>query len=313
VLQRICGADMDVRPGKAVYTGMFNARGTFESDITVIRLGSDEFYLISGTSQTVRDLDWIRRNVRAGEQAVLTDLTEAHSVIGVMGPNSRALLGRVTDTDLSNQAFPFGTAQVMDIGMATVRAVRITYVGELGWELHVPVSQAVLVYESLMNAGKVFGLVNAGHYAINSLRLEKAYRAWGADISPDDTAIEAGLGFAIGWKKSVPFLGKDALLAQRQAGLKRQLVAFVLQDPAPMLWGSEPIYRNGEAVGYTTSGSYGHALGAAVGLGYVKCPDGVTPEFIRDGRYEINVSGRRVPAAPHFKAPYDPERKKILS
>jgi 4-methylaminobutanoate oxidase (formaldehyde-forming) len=313
VLQRLCGADMDVRPGKAVYTGMFNARGAFESDITVIRLATDEFYLISGTSQTVRDIDWIRRNLKAGEQAVLTDVTEDHSVIGVMGPNSRALLAGLTDTDLSNQAFPFGTAQVVDIGMAIVRAIRITYVGELGWELHVPVSQAVLVYESLINAGKDLDVVDAGHYAINSLRLEKAYRAWGADISPDDTALEAGLGFAIGWKKSAPFLGKDALLEQKHAGLKRQLVAFVLQDPNPMLWGSEPIYRNGEAVGYTTSGSYGHALGAAVGMGYVKCPDRVTPEFIRDGRYEINVSGRRFPATPHLKAPYDPERKKILS
>jgi sarcosine dehydrogenase len=313
VMQRLCGADMDVRPGKAVYTGMFNTRGTFESDITVIRLGADEFYIISGTSQTTRDLDWIRRNLRSGEEAVLTDMTEAYSVIGVMGPNSRALLSSLTDADLSNQAFPFGTAQVMDMGMATVRAVRITYVGELGWELHVPISQAVLVYESLMNAGKVFGAVNAGHYAINSLRLEKAYRAWGADISPDDTALEAGLGFAIGWKKSAPFLGKESLLEQKQAGLKRQLVAFVLQDPGPMLWGSEPIYRNGEAVGYTTSGSYGHTLGAAVGMGHVKCRDGVTPEFIRGGRYEINVSGARFPAVPHLKAPYDPDRKKILS
>ncbi|HEV7925637.1 MAG TPA: FAD-dependent oxidoreductase [Verrucomicrobiae bacterium] len=312
VLQRLCGADMDVPLGKAVYTGMFNSRGTFESDITAIRLSNDEFYLISGTSQTMRDQDWIRRNLQAGEQAALTDVTEAYSVIGVMGPNSRALLGRVTDTDLSNQAFPFGTAQVIDIGLATVRAVRITYVGELGWELHVPMSQAVLVYESLTKAGKTFDVVNAGHYAINSLRLEKAYRAWGADISPDDSAIEAGLGFAIGWKKSAAFLGKDALLAQKQAGLKRQLVTFVLQDSGPMLWGSEPIYRNGEAVGYTTSGSYGHSLGAAVGMGYVKCKDGVTPEFIRDGRYEINVSGTRIPAVAHLKAPYDPERKKIL-
>jgi 4-methylaminobutanoate oxidase (formaldehyde-forming) len=260
----------------------------------------------------MRDQDWIRRNLQAGEQAALTDVTEAYSVIGVMGPNSRALLGRVTDTDLSNQAFPFGTAQSMDVGMATVRAVRITYVGELGWELHVPVSQAVLVYEALVKAGKNFSVVNAGHYAINSLRLEKAYRAWGADISPDDSALEAGLGFAVGWKKSTPFLGKDALLAQKQAGLKRQLVTFVLQDSEPVLWGSEPIYRNGEAVGYTTSGSYGHALGAAVGMGYVKCKDGVTPEFIRNGRYEINVSGTRIPAVAHLKAPYDPERKKIL-
>ena len=313
VLQRLCGADVDVPIGKAVYTGMFNARGTFESDITVVRIAGGEFYLISGTSQTVRDLDWIRRNLQEGQRADLTDLTEAYSVIGVMGPNSRALLSRITDSDLSNQAFPFGTAQAMDVGMATVRAVRITYVGELGWELHLPVSQAVLVYELLMKAGRDFGVVNAGHYAINSLRLEKGYRAWGADISPDDTALEAGLGFAIGWKKSTAFLGKGALLEQKQAGLKRQLVTFVLDDPGPVLWGSEPIYRNGRAVGYTTSGSYGHALGAAVGMGYVKCQDGVTSEFIREGSYEINVSGRRIPAAAHLKAPFDPERKKILS
>ena len=312
VLQRLCGADVDVPAGKAVYTGMFNARGTFESDITVIRLSADEFYLISGTSQTFRDPDWIRRNSQAGERADLTDVTEAYSVIGVMGPKSRALLSCVTETDLSNQAFPFGSAQTMEIGMATVRAVRITYVGELGWELHIPASQAVLVYELLMKAGRDLGVVNAGHYAINSLRLEKGYRAWGADISPDDTAMEAGLGFAIGWKKAAPFLGKGALLEQKHSGLKRLLVTFVLDDPGPVLWGSEPIYRNGQAVGYTTSGSYGHALGAAVGMGYVKCQDGVSPEFIREGRYEINVSGKRFPAAPHLKAPFDPERKKIL-
>jgi 4-methylaminobutanoate oxidase (formaldehyde-forming) len=239
-------------------------------------------------------------------------MTEAYSVIGVMGPNSRALLGHVTNADLSNQGFPFGTAQTIEIGRATVRAVRITYVGELGWEIHIPASQAVTVYELLMKAGRELGAVNAGHYAINSLRLEKGYRAWGADISPDDTALEAGLSFAIGWKKNALFLGKDALLDQKKSGFKRQLVTFVLDDPGPVLWGSEPIYRNGQPVGYTTSGSYGHTLGAAVGMGYVKWQDGVTPEFIRGGRYEINVSGRRFPAAPHLKAPFDPERKKIL-
>ena len=201
----------------------------------------------------------------------------------------------------------------MDVGMATVRAVRITYVGELGWELHIPVSQAVQVYESLMKAGQDYRVVNAGHYAINSLRLEKAYRAWGADISPDDTALEAGLGFAVGWKKSSSFLGKAVLLEQKQAGLKRLLVTFVLEEPGPVLWGSEPIYRNGQAVGYTTSGSYGHSLKAGIGMGYVKCQNGVTPEYIREGRYEINVSGRRVPAIPYLKAPFDPERKKILT
>ncbi len=312
VLQRLCGADMDVLPGKVVYTGMFNARGTFESDLTAIRLGAEEFYLVSSTSQTIRDLDWIHRNMRPAEHAELTDVTEAYSVISVMGPTSRALLHRVTEADLSNEAFPFGTAQNIEIGMAAVRAVRLTYVGELGWELHVATSQAALVYDSLMEAGRDLGVVNAGHYAINSLRLEKAFRAWGADISPDDTALEAGLGFAVSWEKSAPFLGQDALFKQKQTGLKRQLVTFVLLDPSPVLWGSEPIYRNGDAVGYTTSGAYGQTLGAAVGMGYVKNTEGVSTKFILDGSYEIGVSGRRYPATPYLRPPYDPERKKVL-
>jgi 4-methylaminobutanoate oxidase (formaldehyde-forming) len=313
VLQRLCGAEMDASIGKAVYTGMFNSRGTFESDLTAIRLSAEEFYLISGTSQTMRDLDWVRRNLRSGERVEMTDVTEAFAVIGVMGPNSRALLARVNDADLSNAAFPFGTSQSIEIGMATVQAVRINYVGELGWELHIPAAQAALVYELLTKAGREFGAVNAGHYAINSLRLEKAYRAWGADVSPDDTALEAGLGFAISWKKSTPFLGKDALLTQKQTGLKRQLVTFVLNDPAPVLWGSEPIYRNGEPVGYTTSGSYAHTLGAAVGMGYVKSQQVITAEYIQSGHYEINVSGNRIAATPHLKPPYDPDRQKILA
>ncbi|HTI72643.1 MAG TPA: FAD-dependent oxidoreductase [Candidatus Limnocylindria bacterium] len=313
VMQRLCGAEMDVRLGKAVYTGMFNARGTFEADLTALRLGAEEFYMISGTSQAVRDLDWIRRNTLPGERLELADVTEAYGVLGVMGPNSRQLLSRVADADFSNEAFPFGTSRSIGIGLATVRALRLTYVGELGWELHIPVSQLGLVYDLLWAAGQDLGVVNAGHYTINSLRLEKGYRAWGADISPDDTAVEAGLGFAVGWKKSMPFLGREALCKQKECPLKRQLVAFVLQDPDPVLWGSEPIYRNGEAVGYTTSGSYGHSLGAAVGMGYVKNPEGLSPEFIMGGRYEVNVSGRRVAATPHLRPPFDPDRKKVLA
>jgi 4-methylaminobutanoate oxidase (formaldehyde-forming) len=311
VLQRLCGAEMDVAPGKAVYTGMFNGRGTFESDLTAIRLDAEEYYLISGTSQTVRDLNWIRRNVRPEEHAELTDVTEAYSVISVMGPNSRGLLQRVSDADFSNESFPFGTAQFIGIGLASVRAVRLTYVGELGWELHMTTSQAGLVYDTLKAAGRDFGVADAGHYAINSLRLEKGYRAWGADISPDDTALEAGLGFAIGWEKSCGFIGKEALLEQKQSGLKRRLVSFVLQDPGPVLWGSEPIYRNGVAVGYTTSGSYGHTLCAALGMGYVRNAEGVSNEFILSGSYEILVSGRGYPATPHLRPPYDPERNKL--
>jgi heterotetrameric sarcosine oxidase gamma subunit len=311
ILQRLCGANIDVPLGKAVYTGMFNSRGAFESDLTIVRLGCGEFYIIGSTGQTIRDQDWIRRNTQAQERADLTDVTESFSVLGVMGPNARTLICRLTESSLSNDAFPFGTAQTISLGTATVRAIRITYVGELGWELHVPVSQTTQLYDSLVAAGADLGITNGGHYAINSLRLEKGFRAWGADISPEDTALEAALGFAISWKK--PFLGRDALLEQRQSGLKRLLVTFVLQDPAPVLWGSEPIYRNGHPAGYTTSGSYGHTLGAAIGMGYVKDPEGVTPEYILAGYYEINVSGRRYPATPHLRAPYDPERRRVLA
>jgi sarcosine dehydrogenase len=313
VLQRLCGNDVDVPCGRVVYTGMFNERGGFEGDLTVVRLGADEFYLISSSAQTVRDLDWIQRHTRPEEHCEAVDVTGAWSVMGVMGPQSRALLGGLTDAELSNDGFPFGTAQTMAIGKATVRAVRITYVGELGWELHVPTEQALGTYDALMAAGENLGVANAGHYAINSLRLEKGYRAWGSDLSPDDSALEAGLGFAIAWKKANGFLGREALLKQKEAGLKRQLVTFVLEDSEPMLWGSEPIYRDGKAVGYTTSGSYAQTLGAAIAMGYVNDADGGTAEFIHAGQYEIAINGERYGAVPHLRAPYDPERKKILS
>ncbi|MBI1841483.1 MAG: FAD-dependent oxidoreductase [Verrucomicrobia bacterium] len=313
LLQRLCGGDVDVPVGKTVYTGMFNARGSFESDLTLVRAGAQSYYIIGSTTQGARDQDWIRRNMRPEERATISDVTESFSVIGVMGPSSRALLSRVSDAAFSNAAFPFGTAQTIGIGPATVRALRITYVGELGWELHVPASQSLAVYDALMTAGRDLGVANAGHYAINSLRLEKGFRAWGADISPDDTALEACLGFAIAWNKPGGFLGKEALLAQKAAGLRRQLVMFVLNDPGPVLWGSEPIYRNGEAVGYTTSGSYGHAVGGAVGMGYVKNAAGVNADFILSGRYEIHINGTPCPATPHLKAPYDPQRARVLA
>jgi 4-methylaminobutanoate oxidase (formaldehyde-forming) len=313
VLQRLCGNDVDVPIGKAVYTGLLNEQGRFESDLTVIRLDTHEYYLVSGTAQTVRDQDWINRQIRPQEHAALIDVTEAFSVLGLMGPNSRALLSRLTDADLSNEAFPFGTARTIDISSATVRAVRLTYVGELGWELHVPTSQAGLLYDTLMEAGHDHGLTNAGHYAINSLRLEKGYRAWGADISPDDTPLEAGLAFALAWNKPIPFLGREALRKQKECGLQRQLVLFVLQDPEPVLWGGEPLYRDGRLVGYTTSGAYGHSVGGAIALGYVKHAEGVTTEFIQSGHYEINLAGQRYPATAYLRAAVDPERKRILA
>ena len=311
ILQRLCGNNVDIAIGKTVYTGLFNERGGFESDLTLVRLAPDEFYLISGAAQAVRDFDWITRHIRPDEQAALVEVTGALGVLGVMGPQSRALLSRVTDADLTNAAFPFGTARQIGVGQATARAVRITYVGELGWELHVPTDQIALVYDTLMEAGNGLGIANAGHYAINSLRLEKGCRAWGAELSPEDTPLEAGLAFAIDWNK--PFIGREFLLRQKEAGVKRRLAIFVLAEPEPALWGGESIYRDGKPVGYTTSGSYGHTVGAAIAMGYVNHGAEITGEFIRSGRYEINVSGHRCPAEIHLHAPYDPARKRILS
>jgi glycine cleavage system aminomethyltransferase T/glycine/D-amino acid oxidase-like deaminating enzyme len=310
LLQRLCANDIDVPIGRAVYTAMLNARGGFESDLTVLRLGLEDFRLITGSSQAVHDADWIRRNILPLEQVTLTDVTESYAVIGVMGKNSRKLLERLTNTDISHEGFAFGTFKNLELGFSSVMAVRITYVGELGWELHIPASQAVQVYKALMLEGQDLGVTNAGHYAINSLRLEKGYRAWGADISPEDTVFEAGLGFAVNWDKE--FIGKAALLEQKSKGLTRMLVSFVLENPEPVLWGSEPILRDGVAVGYTTSGSYGHTLGAAVGLGYVKNSSGVNAAWVRGGRYEIVVNGERFAAKAFLRAPYDPERKQIL-
>lgn len=312
VLQRLCANDVDVPAGRAVYTAMLNARGGFESDLTVIRTAEREFLIITGTAQAVHDFDWISRQIGEHERAELLDVTMASSVIGVMGPRSRELLARVSPADFTNAAFPFGSSQLVELGMATVRAVRITYVGELGWELHVPTAQALLVYDTLVAAGASLGLANAGHYAINSLRMEKGYRAWGAELSPEETPLEAGLGFAVAWQKPGGFIGREALLAQRAGGLRRMLVTFVLHDPAPVLWGAEPIYRDGAVVGYTTSGSYAHTLGAAIGMGYVNNPAGIDADFVRAGSYEIAVAGERFAATAHLRPPYDPERRTIL-
>jgi 4-methylaminobutanoate oxidase (formaldehyde-forming) len=307
-LQRLGGNNLDCAVGRIVYTGMFNSRGGFESDCAILRLGTDQYLQITGTSQPKRDLDWLASNRRASERLELADITNAWSVIGVMGPKSRELLQSLSDADLGNDAFPFGTFQEIGIGYATVRAVRITYVGELGWELHVPMNQAAQVYDALVSAGARFGLANAGHYAINSLRLEKGYRAWGAELSPDDSPLEAGLSFAIDWEKD--FIGREALSRQKSGKLQRRLFVFTLNNPDEMLWGSEPIYMNGQPVGYTTSGSYGHSLEAAVAMGYINAD--IEWKTVPSQEVAIGVNGKRIPARAFLKPPYDPDRKKIL-
>lgn len=311
-LQLLCANQIDVPVDRVVYTAMLNRKGGFESDLTVIRTGAESFLLITGTTQGVRDRDWIRRNTPGGARVSIQDVTTQFGVLGVMGPNSRVLLSRLTHSDLSHAAYPFGSARRIELGPVTVRAVRLTYVGELGWELQVPVEQTAVVYDLLQAAGIDLGLVNAGHYAINSLRLEKGYRAFGAELSPDETPLDAGLDFAVAWSKSEEFLGREALLTQRANGLRKRLAILTLDDPEPILWGSEPVFRNGVAVGYTTSGTYGHSLGRSVAMAYVRHAGGVTSEFLSTGRYEILLNGVRQAATFQARPPWDPDRRRIL-
>ena len=311
-LQRLCANDVAVEPGRIVYTGMLNERGGFESDLTVTRLGGDAYLIVTGSAQTTRDADWIRRHIPDGARATLTDVTGAYAVLGVMGPRARDLLARLTRADLSNEAFPFATSREIWLERALVRASRITYVGELGWELYVPVEFAAGVYDALHVAGGDLGLADAGYYAIESLRVEKAYRAWGRELTTDDTPLEAGLGFAVRFDKPVPFIGRPALLAQRDKPLEKRLVGFVLDDPEALPWGDEPIWCEGAIVGSTTSAAYGHTLGRAVAMGYVKRP-GVDAAYLATARFEIEIAGDRFTARGGLKAPYDPAGHRIKS
>lgn len=312
VLQFLCANNVDVAPGQVVYTAMLNARGSFESDLTVCRLAEDDFYLVTATGQAHRDADWIRRHFPMDARVTLSDQSAGHAVLSVMGPQSRTLLASLCEASLENSAFPFATARHLHVGPAHVLALRVSYMGELGWELHVPVDQAVSLYDALHAAGTAHGLRNAGHYAINSLRLEKGYRAWGAELSTDENPLEAGLGFALAWDKPGGFLGREALLAQRDGLPRKRLLSVMLDAPEPLLWGSEPLLRDGAVVGYTTSAAYGHTLGASVALAYVKLPGGVTREAALAGHYEVLLDGVRVPARVSLRAHYDAERARML-
>jgi heterotetrameric sarcosine oxidase gamma subunit len=318
VLQWLCTADVAVAPGRTVYTGMLNAHGTYEADITVTRLSADEFLLVSSAATTERDKDHITRRMPANAHASLVDVTSAFAVYGVMGPRSRELLGLLSRSDLSDEAFPFGSSRQIDLGYATVRATRITYVGELGWELYVPAEFAVGAYEDLMNAGADLGLANAGYYAIESLRLEKAYRAFGRELTPDYNPAEAGLLFACKLKTSIGFLGREAVEQARADGPRRRLVSLVLADAGSedrdaMIWGGELVLRDGAAVGQVTSGAWGETVGGCVGLAYLRHPDGrvLTPDVLRAGEYQVNVGGQLYPATVHLRPPFDPAGDRI--
>ena len=311
VLQRICANDVAVPAGKLVYTQWLNERGGIEADLTVTRLSETAFMVVTGAGVALHDHTWLMRNIADDARVVVTDVTAGEAVISVMGPNSRALLSRVTEADLSNEAFPFGTAQQIEIGYARVRAGRISYVGELGWELYVPSDYARGVFQTITEAGAAFDLKLVGMHAMDSLRTEKAYRHWGHDISGEDTPIEAGLGFACRFDKNIPFIGRDALLRQKETGVTKRLVQFALDDPEPLLYHNEPIRRDGAVVGYLTTGSYGHHLGSAIGLGYVGHADGVDAGFVNAGNYEIEVAGERVSARASLRPMYDPKSERM--
>ena len=311
VLQRICAADVAVPPGAVVYTAMLNERGGIEADLTVTRTAPDAYMIVTSGATATRDFHWVRSHIPGDAHAFLTDVTSAYAVLGVMGPGSRDLLSRLTDADLSSDAFPYMTSQDIVLGYATVRATRITYVGELGWELYIRTEFALSVYDAIVGEGDEHGLRHAGYHAMESLRVEKAYRAWGLDITDQETPLEAGLGFAVGFEKGSDFLGREALLRQRQAGLARRLAVFTVDDPEPLLLGDEPIYRDGVLVGRTTSGAFGHTLGSSIGMGYVENGDGVDRRFIMSGSYEVEILAQRFSATPGLRPPYDPKSERV--
>jgi 4-methylaminobutanoate oxidase (formaldehyde-forming) len=284
---------------------MLNSRGGIECDLTAARLADDKFYIVTGTGFRTHDLAWIAEHIPAGSDATIRDVTEEFGTLVLMGPLARDVLGAVTTAGVANTAFPFGHVRILPIAGHEVRALRVTYVGELGWELHIPLAATGDVYDALLSAGAPHGLRPVGYRALESLRLEKGYRAWGSDITPNDTPFEAGLGWAVKLKSNLDFLGRDALIGLQGKPLKKRLATFLPDREDIVLLGRETILRNGEAVGYLTSGGYGYTVGKPIGLGYVRHPE---PET---GNYELVVANERVAAAIAFEPLYDPQNLKV--
>ena len=307
VLNRICAAQVGVTPGKIVYTQWLNERGGIEADVTVTCESPERYLIVTACASQTRDLAWLRRHIPAAAHAVAVDVSAGYAVLGLMGPQSRQLLAGLTDADLASEAFPFGSSRIIDLAYARVRASRITYVGELGWELYVTSDCVQSVYEEIIGAGVGCGLVHAGYHAMNSLRMEKGYRHFGHDIGEEDTPLEAGLGFAVSFDKPGGFIGREALLAQREQGVRRRLVNFRLEASEPLLYHNEPIWRDGRIVGRLTSGMFGHTVGAPLGMGYVENEGGaVSAEWVAAGRYELEVAAVRLPAIASLRPFYDP-------
>ena len=307
-LNQVCGGQMDISVGRIVYTQFLNEKGGIEADVTVARLSETAYLVVTPAATRLADQTWLERH-RGDVRVVITDVTAAEGVLAVMGPNARDLLAKVSPNDFSNAEHPFGTWAEIEIGMGVARAHRVSYVGELGWEIYVSTEMAAHVFETLWEAGEDVGLKLCGMHVMDSCRIEKAFRHFGHDITCEDHVIDAGLGFAVKTDKPA-FIGRDAVLRRKEEGPQSRMVQFLLDDPEPLLYHNEPILRDGEIVGYLSSGAYGHHLGAAIGMGYVPCP-GESAEEVLASVYEIDVAGRRVPTTASLKPLYDPRSERM--
>ena len=300
VLERLCANRIDVPPGRIVYTAMLNERGGFESDVTIARLAADTFFVLTGSGQGTRDASWIERHIGASEHAVLVDVTSGYSIVSVMGPRAEALLAALSADDVSRAGLPYGRTRDIDVGYARVRAARMSYVGGPGYELCVPVDQCVTLYEALRSEGAHAALRDAGYYALDALRIEAGRRAWGAELSPDDTPLEAGLAGAVAFDK--PFVGRDALLAQRAAGVRKRLVQIALDDPAAFPWGGEPVLMDDRPIGEITSAGYSRKAGRALALVYARGEAPLTDDALLAARYVVDIAGETFTATPRLLA-----------
>jgi 4-methylaminobutanoate oxidase (formaldehyde-forming) len=311
-LGRLSCNEVDVPPDRIVYTQWTNERGGIEADLTVTRLGEREFMVVCSDTVHRHVETWMRRRFDPDAHVTVTDVTSGRAMLTIQGPKSRALLSKITHASLSNEDFPYLGAREIDIDYARVYAIRVTYLGELGWELYIPTENALSVYDRIVEAGAEFGLRHAGLQALTSLRLEKAYRDYGHDIDNMDTPYDVGLGFAVKLDKPGGFIGRDALAAQKEAGVgNRRLLQFQLEDPEPLLFHGEVLWRDDERVGYIRVGGYGHTLGSAIGLGMVEADEPVTKSYVESGAWEVEIAGVRHPAKASIRPLYDPGMKRI--
>ncbi|MDE0066022.1 MAG: FAD-dependent oxidoreductase [Acidimicrobiaceae bacterium] len=309
VLNTVSVADIDAPIGKAVYTQWCNQAGGIEADLTVNRLGDDEFFVVTAAASEARDWAWLRRACR-GKQVTLANITHEQAMIGLMGPQSRAVLSKLTDADLSNDGFEFGTGRTIDLAGFDVFALRMSYVGDLGWELYAANADAGGVYDALIEEGRPRGLVHAGYHAMNSLRLEAGMRHWGHDITDEDTPLEAGLGFTVAWDKTVDFNGRSALEAQRRQPRTKRLIQLRIEDPDLLTYHDEPLYRDGLVVGRISSSMWSATQNRCCAMGYVEHHEAVTKEWLDSGSWETNIASRRVPVSTSIRSWFDPANQR---